>query len=72
MTPDLFVPPLVIALVVLVVSLARRGSKVAAESAHQWFSERGGCPDLARLRRERPSKPAPYFPAPPASVGRTS
>ena len=51
MTPDLFVPPLVIALVVLVVSLAMRASKVAAESAHQWSSERGGCPDPVRPKR---------------------
>ena len=51
MTPDLFAPPLVIALLVLVVSLAMRSSKVAAESAHQWCSERGGCPDTASAGR---------------------
>jgi len=51
MTPDLFAPPLVIALVVLVVSLAMRNSKVAAESAHQWCAERGGCPDAAGAGR---------------------
>jgi hypothetical protein len=51
MTPDLFAPPLVIAFVVLVVSLAMRSSKVAAESAHQWSSEMGGCPDPVRPKR---------------------